>query len=77
MSVDYEDRFDFVFNRRVALANGGTAWLTICANLLSDSELGEVFAFDDHGEDISLTSEEYQCLEEYIHQVRRDWLADW
>lgn len=71
----YEDRYDFVFNRRVALAGGGTAWLTLCADILSECEVGEVFAFDDDGTEVRLTPEEYARLEEYIHEVHRGWLA--
>jgi hypothetical protein len=73
MSVDYEDRYDFIFNRRVALAGGGTAWLTLCADLLSECEVGEVFALGDDGEEVRLVPEEYTRIEEYLHEVHRGW----
>ena len=76
MPVDYESGYDFAFNRRVALADGGTAWLTICADLWYESEVGEISAFDEDGTDLPLAPEEDARLEEYIHAVRRDWLAD-
>lgn len=75
-AAHYEDGYDVVFNRRVALAGGGTAWLTLCADLVSECEVGEVFAFDDDGTEVRLTPEEYARLDEYIHEVQRCWLAE-